>query len=387
MQTLLKPAQAIMFFLIVCLFAQHWGHAKKTSGQIKQIEKIELIPAENGIGLKISATGDLEIKKGVIAKSGDLPRRVYFDFSRAKLSPLVSRTYQVYMNGVDEIRCGQFQDDVARLVVEADKSVPVQVKVNGHQTEIWFGQAPQSLSVTVGHTDTPVGLTLRKIVIDPGHGGNDPGAIGKRGVREKDITLAISKRLKEALERQMPGVRVFLTREKDKYVSLTQRTQYANNLNADLFVSIHVNSAPDRKTRGIETYYLNISHDRYAKRLASRENAMSESEISNLEFILADLAVKSNLTDSVRLGRELQSSVSHHMQKQWSDVKDLGLKHALFSVLLGARMPAVLLETAFISNREDEKRLATSKYQAALVDGMVKGLRRFTEQKQAMYTP
>ncbi|MEI6805684.1 MAG: N-acetylmuramoyl-L-alanine amidase, partial [Myxococcaceae bacterium] len=223
-----------------------------------------------------------------------------------------------------------------------------------------------------------------RIVIDPGHGGDDPGAIGKKGLREKDVTLAVSKRMKALIEKIIPGTEVFLTRDHDKTLTLPFRTDFANKKQADLFISVHVNASLNRETQGVETYYLNISHDRYALRLAARENAMSESETSNLEFILADLAMKSSVSDSVRLGRIVQDSLCGNLLQQWDDIKNLGLKQAMFYVLMGAKMPAILVETSFISNKTDEKRLKDDAYQHALAEGIVQGILRYTKEKVAM---
>lgn len=215
-----------------------------------------------------------------------------------------------------------------------------------------------------------------RIVLDPGHGGDDPGAIGKSGLREKDVTLAVSKRVKALIEQKMPGSEVMLTRDTDKTLSLPARTEFANREKADLFISIHVNASPNRDTSGIETYYLNITHDRYALRLAARENAMSESETSNLEYILADLAMKSSVTDSIRLGQLVQNSMCGMIE-----TRDLGLKSAMFYVLMGAKMPAILVETAFISNKAEEKRLGQDTYQGSLAEGIVKGVKRYSEEQ------
>ncbi len=366
--------------------------------KLTRIKKVEMIKSEESVGLSIVSSGDIHIKQGVIPRSGTGKRRVFFDISRSELDPSVKTSFEVTAHGISNIRLAQNKTDVVRIVAEAEESMPIHVKADGVPIEIWFGQTPtvedeeeaEEVAKTpkrIKEDDSPLGLALRKIVIDPGHGGHDPGAIGKGGLKEKDVTLAMAKKLKSELEESMPGVRVYLTRDTDKYLTLGERTEFANNLEADLFISVHVNSSPNRKTQGIETYYLNISHDRYAVRLASRENAMSETEISNLEFILADLAMKSNVSDSIRLGREVQASTHSHVQSTWNDVKDLGLKHALFYVLLGARMPAVLVETAFISNKADEKRLRTDPYQKAIVAGMAKGIIRYSEQKQALYQP
>jgi N-acetylmuramoyl-L-alanine amidase len=227
-----------------------------------------------------------------------------------------------------------------------------------------------------------VGLQVRTVVIDPGHGGSDPGAIGPTGLQEKDVTLKVAKRVAARLEKEL-GLNVVLTRDRDKTLSLEERAAIANDARADLFVSVHVNASPNRKAYGIETFYLNTTDDRYAIRLAARENAGSEKSIGDLQFILADLVTKSNVDDSRRLARAVQSGMVAQTGKRYSDVKDLGLKSALFYVLIGVRMPSVLVETSFISNRREEKRLRQDAYLDALADGIVRGVREFTETQTA----
>ncbi|MBL4818262.1 MAG: N-acetylmuramoyl-L-alanine amidase [Deltaproteobacteria bacterium] len=223
-----------------------------------------------------------------------------------------------------------------------------------------------------------------RIVVDAGHGGADSGAVGRSGLKEKDITLAVAKEVKQVVKKRLPKAKIFLTREDDKTLSLASRADFANHMKADLFISIHVNSSENRKAQGVETYYLNISHDRYALRLAARENAMTETETSHLEYILADLAMKSSVTDSVRLGRMVQNALCGNLMRKYRGVKDLGLKHAMFYVLMGAKMPAVLVETSFISNRMEEKRLKQHQYQRALAEGIVNGIQLYSEQHMAM---
>jgi len=220
-----------------------------------------------------------------------------------------------------------------------------------------------------------LGLKVRRVVIDPGHGGHDPGAIGKKGTREKEIALAISKKLAVHLRKQ--GLEVLLTRDDDRYLKLEERTRFANDSQGDLFISIHCNASVNRKSHGIETYTLNISSDRYAIRLAARENASSEKSVSDLQFILADLATKANTGDSSRLAEHVQGSLVSHLGSKYDGIRDLGHKEALFYVLLGAKMPSILVETAFISNPEEEKRLATDAYQEELAVAISKGVQRF----------
>lgn len=227
-----------------------------------------------------------------------------------------------------------------------------------------------------------VGLKVKRVIIDAGHGGHDTGAIGPNGVKEKDITLAIAKMLEKNLKKQ--GFEVLMTRTDDRFVALEERTRFANRRRGDLFVSIHCNAHPSRKMRGIETYTLNVTSDKYAIRLAARENASSEKTLSDLQFILADLATKANTTDSQRLARAVQSSLVASHARDKNKPRDLGVKQALFYVLLGARMPAILVETAFLSNPIDEKRLNTAEYQQRLADAIGRGIARFVGERNEL---
>lgn len=220
-----------------------------------------------------------------------------------------------------------------------------------------------------------LGLKVRRVVIDAGHGGHDTGAIGKKGTREKDVALGIARRLGELLEEQ--GLEVVLTRDDDRFLKLEDRSRIANAAHGDLFISIHCNSAVNRKARGVETYTLNIASDRYSIRLAARENAHSEKGMSDLQFILADLATKANTEESSRLARSVQANLVGELSRRHGDIRDLGNKEALFFVLLGAKMPAILVETAFLSNAEEEARLATREYQVEVARGIAAGVEEF----------
>lgn len=225
-----------------------------------------------------------------------------------------------------------------------------------------------------------LGLKLRRVVVDAGHGGHDTGAIGRRGTREKDVALAIALRLREVLGRS--GLEVILTRDHDSFVPLEERARRANQAKGDLFVSIHCNSARGRKLHGVETYSLNTASDRYSIRLAARENASSERRISDLQFILADLATKANTEESIRLAGHVHSNLVEHLRRRHRDVQDLGTKQALFYVLLGVKMPAILVETSFLSNPEEERRLSTGSYQSDAAEAIAAGIQDFLGNRQ-----
>jgi len=223
-----------------------------------------------------------------------------------------------------------------------------------------------------------MGLRVRRVMIDPGHGGRDSGAIGPDGTREKDVTLAVAQKLAQDLKAQ--GLEVLLSRNDDRFVALEERAAFANQAKADLFISIHCNAARDRKLRGTETYFLNVTDDRYALKLAARENQASEKSLSDLQMILADMATKADVEESERLARSVQRTLvegSHNPGRH-----DLGVKHALFYVLLGTKMPSVLVETAFLSNPEDAKKLRSDRYQAELAHAIAQGVGLFLDQRQ-----
>ncbi|HSN90218.1 MAG TPA: N-acetylmuramoyl-L-alanine amidase [Anaeromyxobacteraceae bacterium] len=224
---------------------------------------------------------------------------------------------------------------------------------------------------------------IRRVVVDAGHGGHDPGAIGPRRVREKDVTLAMAKRLARKLRRD--GFEVVLTRRDDRFLALEERTALANTARGDLFVSIHANAHPGRNRAGVETYFLNVTDDRYAARLAARENGADPDEAgrgTDLLRILSDLDARASAGSSRRLAHVVQREITRAVRSGIGDVRDLGVKSALFYVLLGARMPAVLVETGFISNRAEERRLASPRYQEEVAEAMARAIRAFADREE-----
>ncbi|MHB1846984.1 MAG: N-acetylmuramoyl-L-alanine amidase [Deltaproteobacteria bacterium] len=239
------------------------------------------------------------------------------------------------------------------------------------------GAAPGGVPLSV-----QMGLAVRRIIIDAGHGGHDTGAIGPGGTREKDVTLAIAQRLAKALRAR--GLDVVLTRDADEFVPLEERAKLANRKRGDLFVSIHANAAVDHRLRGTETYFLDVTADRYAIRLAARENQSTERSISDLQLILADLAQKAHVEESHRLALQVQESLCGQARRKYPGERDLGVKHALFYVLLGVKMPAILVETAFVSNPTEEQRLRSGDYQDEVAQDIAKGIERFVQARREL---
>jgi N-acetylmuramoyl-L-alanine amidase len=216
---------------------------------------------------------------------------------------------------------------------------------------------------------------LEVIVIDPGHGGGDTGAIGPGGAREKDLTLTLSERLAAALRDRLP-VRVVLTRTEDAELPLATRAALGNELEADLFLSLHLNSSYGRSARGTETYFLSLeaSDERAAEAAAAANaaNGAAADPAADLELILWDMAQSRHLAASQQLANLIQEELNQALE-----LRDRGVKQAPFTVLMGAAMPAVLVELGFLSNPEEEQRLRDPAYQTALTDALVRAISRF----------
>ncbi len=217
---------------------------------------------------------------------------------------------------------------------------------------------------------------VRRIVIDPGHGGTDPGAVGPNGLKEKDVVLAIGLKLARKI-REETGIEAIMTRSTDVFIPLEERTAIANKVNADLFVSIHANASLNKAASGIETYYLNLAKTDKAARVAARENNTSLAKVSLLQTILFDLMANHKINDSARMADEVQKSLHARVAKKYQGVKNLGVKQGPFYVLVGATMPSILVETAFLSNDHEAELLTDEDYQHTAAAGILDGIRSY----------
>ena len=245
---------------------------------------------------------------------------------------------------------------------------PVPIKPIPETTGITFGPkkplTPESLT-------REFGLTAKTIVIDPGHGGKDPGALGKGTLKERVIVLSISERLREILTQK--GYTVLMTRDTNRYIPLKERTAFATRHKADLFLSIHANASVNRKAKGIETYYLSVtSTDKASEDIAARENADSGYSIQELEALLKGIIQESKSEDSKRLASHVQQALV-----QATGAINRGVKHARFVVLIGTNVPAILIETGFVSNPTEGQKLITRAYQHKIATAIAQGIEKF----------
>jgi N-acetylmuramoyl-L-alanine amidase len=218
-----------------------------------------------------------------------------------------------------------------------------------------------------------LGLKIGRIVIDPGHGGHDQGTIGPGGLLEKDLVLSLALDLQRLLQEKL-GAQVILTRSDDTFIALEERSAIANQFHADLFISIHANSSRSRSTSGVETYYLNFAKTDAEREIASRENATSTSSISELEDLIKKIAQADKSTESRELASLIQKKLYSGAQKMFPTAQNRGVRSAPFIVLIGANMPSILTEVAFISNPRDERLLKKAPNQERLVKALFSGI-------------
>jgi N-acetylmuramoyl-L-alanine amidase len=217
---------------------------------------------------------------------------------------------------------------------------------------------------------------IRVVVIDPGHGGKDPGAVGPSGYYEKTANLKIASYLKQYLEDRL-GLEVVMTRTDDTYLSLKERTAIANEHNADLFISVHNNANKSSSPYGISTYYLSVTSDEKALGVAARENFTTVEKLSELDIILTDLMVSAKRNESSLLGTFVQDGMVDETSHDYTQINDMGVLPGPFWVLVGAQMPSILIEGSFISNPREEKRLQDDEYLKALADGICDGVEKY----------
>jgi N-acetylmuramoyl-L-alanine amidase len=300
------------------------------------------------------------------------PERLFFDISNSTLSGDLQKNIQIGNGMLKSVRSGRHNENTSRVVLDLG---------NVQDFKVFTLEDP--IRIVVDLYGSAAVSAKKRIVIDAGHGGHDPGAVGPRNLYEKDVVLDIALRLRKILSED-PTLEVFMTRDKDVFVPLEERTAIANSKNADLFVSIHANASRRRETKGIETYFLNWTNDEEALKVAARENQISLKQMRNmqgkrnvLDIMLGDLSRDLKREKSLRLANYIQKTMVDELNKDYTHIVDLGVKQALFYVLLGARMSSVLVEVSFISNPIEERLLAGDNYRDDLARSIATGINQY----------
>jgi N-acetylmuramoyl-L-alanine amidase len=366
------------------------------------------------------------------------PARVFFDLKNVQLTPaLMDKVLSYNSDVVNKIRVGRHPDNTVRvvldladvskysvftlyspfrLVIDAERAVartvatpttvapttvaPAAAEVATGPVELREAPiappTPEPLPSTASPAPVPaaaspsvpsanvaggfsiarqLGLSVSRIVIDPGHGGHDPGTMAK-GLNEASLTLDVALRLEKLLQKE-PGVEVVLTRRTDVYIPLEERTAIANRHNADLFLSIHANSSRNTTAKGIETYFLSFASSPEAEAIAARENATSAREMHQLPDLIRAISLNNKLDESRDLANMVQEALVSTLRKSNKDVRSRGVKKAPFVVLIGAAMPSVLAEISFLTNRQELQLVKTAAYKEKIAQALHAAVLRY----------
>lgn len=308
------------------------------------------------------------------------PDRLYFDLKGARIAKDTQNKLPVGDGILKAVRAGQYDCDTVRIVLDLET-------MEDYNAFVLDDPAKLVIDVNAKKDEKPdeISVSKRVLVLDPGHGGHDSGACGPHGLMEKNVVLDVARRVRDLLS-DVPNLKIVLTRDKDVFVPLPERTLIALRSNADLFVSIHANASPRRGARGVETYLQNWTTEEEAIRVAARENyvtvkrmkeKMAQYRNDDVGKILSDLHRDYKRDKSIALANYVQDSLYSHVEKVNARTVNLGVKQAMFFVLMGANMPSILAEVSFISNPREERLLSTQSYRKVLAASIAEGIRTY----------
>ena len=378
------------------------------------VSEIRYRASENYTRVVIQLDREVQFEKQVLQS----PDRIYFDLAGTRPGPdLNGRTISVDGVFLKRIRVARNQPEVVRVVLDYHKirdhtmfalfePFRIVIDTHGHgsrrtaKTTREFSTArpahptPSTAPVRRKPPETRraakrspqedltltrvLGLKVGRVVVDPGHGGHDPGAIGPGGLREKDLVLSIARRLKPLLEERL-GTQVIMTRDDDRFIPLEERTAIANQHQADLFISIHGNSSRGRRATGAETFYLNFARSASAQEVATRENAASQRTVGELEDLVRQITKGTHNAESRKLAGVVQTHLFSGIKKHRRPYLNRGVKTAPFIVLMGASMPSILTEVGFISNPDEERFLTTAQNHQRVAEALFEGVKQYLQ--------
>lgn len=395
--SIFRKIRPILFILIAILFTLALPDA--VNAKSREVNNIRHWSNLNYTRVVIDVSEDARYYYNLLQKDKKINvphRRLYIDIYGSVLSDKLKKKIPINDGLLKRVRAGQNKEKTVRVVLDIESiedfkifalSNPFRIVIDvmgkgfvgakGSKGETHPGPLPKETTNDALKASHKVGV----IVIDPGHGGKDPGAVGKRGLKEKDVTLKIAKALEKRLRRKSRA-KIVLTRKRDRFIPLEERTAIANTARADIFVSIHVNASPNRKASGVETYYLDVSNDKRSIQVAARENSASAKATGDLQYILRDLMRTANRHESSALATHIQDSLVSKLKKKYRGISGNGVKGAPFYVLVRTNMPSILVEVSFISNPKTEKRLKTQKYIDEIAAGIADGVLSFIKGKK-----
>ena len=373
-------------FFILSLFLNLSLPSESSSENLIEVRSLRHWSTPEYVRIVIDLSGPVEFSKGRLSN----PERLFFDLKNAKTAKGLQASYAVNDKVLKAIRIGQFNTNTARIVLD--------LELTDYDFKVFNLEDPSRLVIDVFSKgddikkpetkteastipDTAPVLMKKRIVLDAGHGGHDPGAVGKK-LYEKDVVLDIVLKARDFFRQEYPSYEVILTRDKDVFIELRDRAKIANRNHADIFVSVHANASPKKKGRGIETYLFNWTNDAEAIRVAERENrSVSKEDLQELQgdvkIMLASLQRDLRRDESKNLAGSIQNSLVSKICSEYPDVPDHKLKSGMFYVIAKTEMPSVLVEVSYIDNQEEEKLLATESYREKIARSIVSGINSY----------
>jgi len=356
--------------------------ALAASGDAAELRRLEVTPAPAGATAVLLLSAPVRATVRAVPAPDGTPARVYVELPHGTRIGRGALHAVAVSAPVGRARVGVGEHGEVRVVLDLESPATYRVQRDGRRLALAFAPVAEAKAPAAPApapiARAPIFPSPPKIVLDPGHGGHDPGAQGY--AVEKDVTLAIAMRVAQLLGEKL-GAEVVLTRSADATLPLGARTERANAEGADLFVSIHANASPHPRLHGVETYYLNNTHDRGTIRLAAMENGLSlplpARGGADLRYIVSDLVQAAKMEESIALAAAVQRGLVGHLRARYAGVADLGVKRGPFYVLVGAYMPCVLVETSFLTHPVEGRRLAARAYRDAVAEGIYTGIARF----------
>jgi len=398
-----QPAPSLIL-LFLLLFIHPLGAQERALTEVKEL-RYWSYPNYTRVTVVLSQRAGYRVFELPADPQRGTPPRIAVDLEETILPSALRREYPVQDGLLKMVRIGQNDRNRVRIVLDLERTGDYEVFVLFDPFRIvvdFFGHRPSPPPLSPPPSPPPSTSPLDSlltpspppkpsappspkkpvVVLDPGHGGKDPGAIGYKGLKEKRIVLDVALRVGRILKKK--GIHVVYTRKDDQYLTLEERTLIANREEADLFVSIHANSARNRTANGVETYYLDTTFDRATRILVAQENGMTPEALGELEELLLSLELTSRKQISALLAHTVQSQILSLLnggRRSDRKVRNLGVKGAPFYVLIGSRMPAVLVEIGFITHPEEAERLKDPRYQEKLAEGIARGILQFLKNR------